>query len=59
MERFLLLWDEMDEYVGLGRIFIGGACSDVASATTRAADHVKGWTAAASAWMGARHMDQP
>lgn len=58
MERFLLLWDEMDDFFGIGRHVIGGACSEVASATNRAADQLIGWTAAASAWMGVRESNQ-
>ncbi|MEO7774244.1 MAG: hypothetical protein ABIT36_12690 [Steroidobacteraceae bacterium] len=58
MERLLLLWDEMDEYAGLGRIFVTGAVAgvlgDVASATQHTARHVKVWTSAATGWMTAR-----
>ncbi|MEJ0100218.1 MAG: hypothetical protein WDO12_10970 [Pseudomonadota bacterium] len=29
MERFLLLWDELDEFVGLGRLFVASMAHSV------------------------------
>lgn len=64
MERLLLLWDEMDDCFSAGRHLVGGALSEVAGATQRAAAHLAGSSAAvrvhrALTWLRARPTDQP
>jgi hypothetical protein len=57
MERFLLLWDEMDDFIGIGRHVVGGALSEVADATGRAAAQMASWTTTASGWLSPRQME--
>jgi hypothetical protein len=57
MERFLLLWDEMDDFIGVGRHVVGGAVSEVVDATGRAAAQVASWTTTASGWLSLRQAE--
>ncbi len=55
MERLLLLWDEMDELVGFGRLTMVISLAGLADATRRIRTEVAGATAAAGNWLAARN----
>jgi hypothetical protein len=57
MERFLLLWDEMDDYAGIARLLIGEAMSEVAGVAQRGTARVSDWSSAASSWLSLREAE--
>jgi hypothetical protein len=57
MERLLLLWDEMDDCLGVGRHVVAGAMSEVLDAAARAAAQIASWTTLASDWLALREAE--